>query len=263
MNVPVEDNIIVTPHNHRLDVKVSVVDPKDWLASAPLLARPEPPPHGKIAGVDHAPVLDQLPLGSCTANAYTNAMGALMPEYMQLSRLMFYWCERNREGSVMFDSGAALKDGAEVARTIGCAPETDDPYNIADFRTPPTLKDYYDAQQHRIAAYWRQITTQDVRIAITNGHPVIIGFGVDPTFEEVGRDGVVPMPKPGEPFLGCHCTWIWGYDIDMTAPGGFTYHARNSWSLAWGDNGDFHVSDWWLADRRRVFDLFSIVGPVY
>lgn len=86
-----------------------------------------------------SPIVDQLTLGSCTANAIASGLREFLElnydhgSLITLSRLWLYWQERNTEGTVNEDSGASIRDGMTVLQKLGCAPETDFPYNITKF----------------------------------------------------------------------------------------------------------------------------------
>ena len=78
------------------------------------------------------PVVDQGPLGSCTACALTSLVSYCMPSLIG-SRLFLYYNERSKEGTVKTDSGASIRDGVLSLMNYGICPESSWPYNIADF----------------------------------------------------------------------------------------------------------------------------------
>src|SRR5258708_29232337 len=77
-------------------------------------------------------VYDQKQLGSCTANAIAGAIefdrmkqgeAAFVP-----SRLFIYYNERAIEGTILSDSGAAIRDGVKSVANQRDCPETEWPY---------------------------------------------------------------------------------------------------------------------------------------
>src|SRR5271157_81551 len=95
------------------------------------------------------PVYDQGQLGSCTANAIAGALEfdrikEGLPDFTP-SRLFIYYNERVMEGTVGTDSGAQIRDGIKSVGSVGAPPETDWPYNIAEFAVKPPPKAFTDA----------------------------------------------------------------------------------------------------------------------
>src|SRR5271157_4958001 len=94
-------------------------------------------------------VYDQGQLGSCTANAIAAAIEFdRMKQQLTVftpSRLFIYYNERVMEGTVGTDSGAQIRDGIKSVGSVGAPPETDWPYNIAEFAVKPPPKAFTDA----------------------------------------------------------------------------------------------------------------------
>ena len=204
-------------------------------------------------------VVDQGDLGSCTANAIASGLR----EYWELqagtntrlSRLWLYWKERYLEGSINEDSGAIIRDGMKVLQQMGCAREEDWPYDISKFTKVPSVKSSRNALDYKIAAYHRVVSLIDLKTALADGYPVVIGIKVYESFEsgQVEATGIVPLPKRGEKCLGGHAVLAVGYD-DARRKGTGEVICRNSWGDKWGDKGYFYlpysyfrsyVSDMW------------------
>src|ERR1700744_1304700 len=86
-------------------------------------------------------VLDQLQLGSCTANAASSFVRILMilcgvPDFLS-SRLAIYYQERKAQGTVSEDSGATITECFKVLSKQGVFPETEWPYDIAKYKKAP------------------------------------------------------------------------------------------------------------------------------
>ncbi|SPF37543.1 Xylellain [Candidatus Desulfosporosinus infrequens] len=194
-----------------------------------------------------SPVVDQGELGSCTANAiasglreyWENSSGKLT----MLSRLWLYWEERNTEGTVNEDAGASIRDGMKILQKIGCAPEADWPYDVTKFTQTPPSKANLDAPQFKITEYHRVTNLTLLKIALSEGYPLVIGIKVYESFEsdQVAQTGIVPLPKQGEQFLGGHAVLAVGYKDDAKIQGQGVVICRNSWGENWGDKGYFYL----------------------
>lgn len=190
-----------------------------------------------------SPVVDQGHLGSCTANAIASGLREYMLEnknaWVALSRLFLYWEERNIEGTVSEDSGAKIRDGMKVLKKIGVCPETDWPYDTSTFANMPTDQDVIDAEPYKISEYHRIISLGQLKTAVAENLPVVIGIDVYSSFEsdEVALSGIVPMPdKATEQLLGGHAVLVVGYDDTKSQ-----LIVRNSWGSSWGDKGYFYL----------------------
>lgn len=188
-------------------------------------------------------VYDQGQLGSCTANAIGGAVqfqqmkekeveGANVP-----SRLFIYWNERELEGTTSSDAGAMIRDGMKVIGSVGAPPEADWPYDINKFSVKPPAQAFGDALKYT-ATYGRVTqSTHSLKASTYFGRPVVFGFTVFDSFEEIGSDGIMPMPDlNNESVLGGHAVLIVGYKmIDNQV----YFEVRNSWGPDWGDGGYF------------------------
>jgi C1A family cysteine protease len=98
----------------------------------------------------------------------------------------------------------------------------------------------------------------DVKVAISNNKPVMMGFNVYDNrkyqyFEGLGIAGYAPTNYTYNPLtssgslvsglslLGGHAVPIIGYVDDPTQPGGGLFICENSWSTAWGYKGYFFM----------------------
>lgn len=207
-----------------------------------------------------SPVVDQGELGSCTANAIASGLR----EYYEikegkpltrLSRLFLYWHERNIEGTINKDSGAYIRDGMKVLQTIGCAPESDFPYDVTKFTQKPSAKAEADAPVFKITEYHRVLNFSAMQAALAVGSPVVLGISVYASFESaaVAKTGIVPMPKSEEQLLGGHAVLAVGYK----KIGNVMYAiVRNSWGTDWGDQGYFYLPQTFF-DQGYVSDMWT------
>lgn len=200
-----------------------------------------------FSGLD-LPVYDQRELGSCTANAgvlYRRFLAQRFAKYsasdQNLSRMFLYYQERKLpwNHTVEEDSGAAIRDIFYVLAHTGVCPEGDDPYVLADFTSTQlndSTEDFADAQKFRIGAYHRVPDVTIARSVLASGYAVALGLTVYESFEDVGADGIVHLPRPGEAALGGHAVVIRGYDDHRSS-----FLCQNSWGESWGAKGLFWV----------------------
>lgn len=237
-------------------------DPRDHYIYAPRMsgvkvgqvgqAVPLPTNVDTFAGLN-LPVYDQGELGSCTANAgvlYRRFLAQKFSKYsapdQDLSRLFLYYQERQLEGDVQDDNGAQIRDVFKVLAQTGVCPEVDDPYVAAQFEnaaindSEPQLE---NATQYRIGAYHRVPNVDTARSVLASSYPIELGFVVYESFEDIGGNGVMPMPKSGEEIIGGHAVVIRGYDDNREM-----FFCQNSWSLAWGSGGCFWMPYDFLRD---------------
>lgn len=244
---------ILTPGGHCLGWRPDLVDTRDWLYR-PEVAVTALPPHVDLMP-GFGPVLDQGQLGSCTANGIAGAIDFADRKEgwasENPSRLFIYWNERNAEGTVNSDAGAAIRDGVKVIAKLGAPPETDWPYDIAKFRERPPAAAFAAAKRDRLTRYWRVQSHPTLGLAcLAAGFPFVGGIVVYPSFE-AATDGVIPMPEPGEAPIGGHCILFGGYDLALRR-----YKFRNSWAASWGQDGDGTMPFEYLAQLGS--DLWTI-----
>lgn len=208
------------------------------------------------------PVYDQGQLGSCTANS----VGAIL-EFNELkqrekdaatpSRLFIYYNERVIEGTVAEDSGAEIRDGIKSVAQVGAPPETLWPYDIAKFAKKPPAKAYTAARKHEAVRYARVAQdTVAIQNVLVSGYPISFGFTVYSSFEtQVGKDGLVPMPRSSERILGGHAVVAVGY---KPIKGQLYFECRNSWGPGWGDHGYFWMPAAYVTSRSLAQDFWVI-----
>lgn len=224
------------------------------------------------------PIVDQGQLGSCTANA----IGSGLREYMEMqagkpfvamSRLWLYWQERSIEGTISTDAGAYLRDGMKVLNQMGCAPETDFPYDITKFTETPSAQSNTDAQNYKVYEYHRVMSYDDLKAALASGHVVAFGFSVPESFEDWGvanGGGILTTPDlTKEKILGGHAVDAVGYNLINNEE---YIIFRNSWGTSWGAQGygmmpksywDLGlVSDMWTATLNANPDDLSFIDSI-
>jgi C1A family cysteine protease len=205
------------------------------------------------------PIESQGSLGSCTANALTGAIEILKIKdglpIVHMSRLFVYYNERKIEGTIDFDSGAAIRDGIKTLARNGVCTEEKWPYDIKKFQIRPSISCYLQAKKNQIQEYYRIENLKDMKICLADGFPFVFGFSVYESFEtsEVSKTGNAPMPLKNEKLRGGHAVVAVGYDEDKKV-----FIIRNSWGEGWGDKGYFTLPMAYLEDNNLSADFWQI-----
>jgi C1A family cysteine protease len=238
-----------------------IPDPRDVFYAAPPAVLTALPPKADLRDAC-PPVYDQGELGSCTANAIAGAIQFEQKKQQLVnftpSRLFIYYNEREIEGTVGTDSGARIRDGIKTVVKIGACPETDWPYNIAQFVGPPPPPCKPDAAKNHVLAYHRVAQSlSQMKACLAEGYPFVFGFTVYESFEspEVAKTGVVPMPASSEAQIGGHAVAAVGYDDTQQR-----FIVRNSWGPAWGMAGYCTMPYAYLSDPHYASDFWTIRG---
>lgn len=243
-------------------LKPSPADPRDFLYAAKLGAASAALPPSIDLRAKMAPVVDQGQLGSCTANAMASGMREYylnrdgIPD-VGLSRLYLYYKERELEGTVTEDAGAFIRDGLKVLQQTGVCPEINWPYDTSKFAVKPS--DAADqAAGYKIDAYHRVQSLDELKAALENGEPVVLGIAVYSSFEsfDTSCGGIVPMPDTTkEKMLGGHAILAVGYDDSKK-----WVIVRNSWGTNWGDHGYCYIPYDFISNPALTFEMW--VGEV-
>jgi len=201
-----------------------------------------------------SPVVDQLDLGSCTANALASGLREFLllkagKPLTRLSRLFLYYEERSVEGTIKEDSGACLKDGLDCMLHLGVCREDLDPYDISTFENPPSPVAVTEAVDFKISKYMSVVSLNAAKACLAQGYPVVIGMQVFDQMEsdQAAQTGIVSVPPLGAESLGGHAVTLVGYtDTPKFQPGywkgGGWLWLKNSWGSDWGLNGFFKIA---------------------
>jgi len=168
--------------------------------------------------------------------------------FVELSAQFDYWQERSQEGNILVDSGAAISDGMMAMQKIGICPETMDPYIAGNFANVPTQEMVNAAAQYKIDNYYRVDSLSSIKNALENGLPVVCGVDVYESFESdmASKTGIIPMPAPGEGYLGGHCLILGAFQDTSSGVLGIGVDGyvlgSNHWGSDWGMNGNFKMS---------------------
>jgi subtilisin family serine protease len=208
-----------------------------------------------------SPVDDQGDLGSCTGNAIAGAIDLLdnkNGKALRVSRLFIYYQERLIENDVKYDAGAYIHDGIKACTTYGAPLETLWPYNVKQFAVKPSATAYSDALNRKMTGSSKAANFTAVKNALAAGYPVVVGFLVYSSFENIGSNGIMPYPNVNtEQLLGGHAVCLVGYN-DATQ----TFIARNSWGSAWGDHGYFYMP-YQVIQNTNMSSDFWVISSVH
>jgi len=212
------------------------------------------------------PVYDQGELGSCTANAISAAyeideIKEKEKSVFQPSRLFIYYNERDMEGTVSEDAGAMIHDGIKVVNTIGVCPETDWPYDTAQFAVKPPANCYQEAQNHKSKEYRPiQQNLAQLKQCLINGLPFVFGAQIYESFESDStmETGMVPLPAPTEQCLGGHALCCVGASDSKQC-----FLVRNSWgSSVYPEHGYFYLPYKYMCDPNLASDFWVIASTI-
>lgn len=235
-------------------------DARDHIFNAAAVAPAQLLPAVDLRQYD-SPIQDQGQIGSCTGNAIAGLINLIDRKVnntpLQVSRLFIYYQERVYEGTVYYDSGAYIRDGIKTVYTYGAPTESLWPYQTRLLYNRPSTAAWTDAAKRKVTGYQRVQSLNDIKVALSAGNPVVIGFTVYESFEGNANNttGMMPFPNTGtEQILGGHAVAVVGYNDNLN---GGRLICRNSWGTSWGDRGYFYMpyqvittpgmaSDFWM-----------------
>ena len=209
-------------------------------------------------------VESQDSLGSCSANAITNAyelcVKRMYPEYFtHLSRLFVYYNTRVEYGIIEEDKGMFLRDGLKSLAKFGVCAESLWPYDIEKFDDRPTEECYEDAKKRKILKYEKLISIYYITQVLNNNKPVVFGMEIYDSFMNLNeRISTVNLPSRKEMSLGGHAMCMVGYDLKKRL-----FLAKNSFGTSWGDNGYCWIPFDYLRQEGYdiwTFDIFNQTG---
>jgi hypothetical protein len=232
------------------------------------------------------PVYNQQPLRSCVSCAVSSVIQYLDPPASQdiaPSRLFLYYNSRALEGSQADPHvGTGIRTAIKALQKFGICEEEDWRYDPQHTAIEAPGPDTYQQTRYAGRVEYRRVFRRNsddppdrlapIRRAITNGHPVLCGFTVYPSFAKASEPGfVVELPNdedahfvskvPGAPLEHAllrnstfgHCAVIIGYD-------GERFTLVNSWGTGWGNAGRFIMPAAYLADYGLTSDFWVITS---
>lgn len=219
------------------------------------------------------PVVDQGPLGSCTANAYAGLLGWYIKKNFGItfvaSRLHTYYKTRELEGSpVSQDTGASIRGTVGAGAIFGVPPEVSSlkgitwPYNVTKFGQAPPM-------DCCLAALNWQGTTyalidkpgigdklQAVKAVLAAGAPMEFGFDVFSNYGTASKTGIFDIPGAGDTIVGGHAVLAVGYD-DMKG----ALVIKNSWGATGRpDKRGYYYLPYWYLNNNHAADFWTLTG---
>lgn len=202
-------------------------------------------------------VYDQANQGSCTGQAVAGGIEYLqrrqgLPRWTP-SRQALYYAGRKASGTIDDDDGAVLADVIAAANE-GVATEALWPYDVKLIATAPSGQYTLASRETRLVNY--EPLAHDLPTLLWElscGYPVAFGADVYAAFEEVGADGIVPLPARGAESIGGHAMGIFGFDRAREL-----FTVRNSWGEAWGEKGYCRFPFAYLTDLSLCGELFAM-----
>jgi C1A family cysteine protease len=166
------------------------------------------------------------------------------------------------EGDVKKDAGAQIRTVVKTLNETGVCLEIDEPYIVSNFAKTPSQAAMDNAAKYKSGAYHRVVGgVEDMKSVLRSGYIMVVGFSVYESFESsyTAQTGQMLVPGPKEKCLGGHCVLCIGYDDNREA-----FKFRNSWSTAWGDEGNFWMG-YRIADMpNTISDAWvSHLGPAW
>lgn len=192
-----------------------------------------------------SPVENQQDIGSCVANAIVSDLEFLMIQqgtpYVDLSRMFVYYNARLLLNETDKDDGSYVSLAMSTLKKEGVCPESTYPYDTDKVFMRPTWEAYREAYAHTLSDYYKidgsgMQLHRDIWAALDSKHPVVFGTPVWASIQQVGSDGMIPMPDASKS-IGGHAMLIVGYDMNTRR-----YIVRNSWGTGWGDRGYGYLS---------------------
>ena len=199
------------------------------------------------------PILNQGPLGTCVANAFSYAVSQQTKQFINLSRLQLYALCRILDNTPLDqDDGTTVRSGCQAIRSHGICREAVYPYILANVEYLPPLEAFKNSKKFMKFTYFfvNQDLTSLKNALQTYNSPIIFGILLYKSFMDA-TNGIIPMPNvTTEQALGGHCITLVGYN-DVSR----RFTCANSWSAKWGQNGYFTIPYAYVLDSSLAADF--------
>ena len=213
-------------------------DPRD-LRDIPmgLVLPPIPIPKSLDYTVRMSPVRDQGNEGVCVAFASVTGVKEYQDkkEYQKLielsPRFVYNLCKKY--DNAPNEEGTYPRMAMKILLNYGVCPERFWPY-FPHQEDRPKKGAAGIAKKYKIRAYARLHTLLEMKRSLVVNGPFLAGVKVFSSWfkKSVQKDGLVPMPKRNEEFMGGHAVCIAGFDDTKKI-----FKFKNSWGLKWADKG--------------------------
>lgn len=207
----------------------------------------------------NVPILDQLNLGSCVANAFATCIRIITQQKLCSSRLFHYYNSRAMAGyTIEEDSGLEIRDACKSIVLYGVTQELNWKYVTPLFSVLPSLNSYI--KTNLLPNFNYSFVNQDlnaIKLCLTTTNaPIIFGINVYDSFltSSVAKTGIVPMPNTTtETLQGGHCILMVGIDNKNQV-----FICINSWGVSWGNKGFFTLPYNYVLNSNLSFDFCCI-----
>jgi hypothetical protein len=133
------------------------------------------------------------------------------------------------------DQGSYIFEALDLAVAQGISTLATMPYSDTNYLDQPTATATAEAAQYKAARWSRVNDTSQIKAALANRKPVVVGIKVYQQLQNLQGPASVYNTASGNN-LGGHAVTIVGYDDNKY---GGSFKVINSWGVNWGDNGYF------------------------
>lgn len=231
-------------------------DKPDWVFSTELVPRIAKFSTGDVDFRMFCTDSHQYSLPSCVGNATADSVEILSAlqghPKVELSRLFVWTLARNMmdtnkdgHGDIDVRTGTYIRLAFDVIAHFGICLEEYWPYDLSQWKVPPSLVAMRKATSRKIKGYYRITETGADRPAailkaLQSGHPVVFGTDIPENFSSY-QGGTVDTPRSS---AGAHAMACVGYDRQR----GFVI--KNSWGRGWGESGFGYFSPEYMSWER-------------
>lgn len=133
------------------------------------------------------------------------------------------------------DQGSLISEALQLIVSKGAATWQTMPYDDGNYRLQPGIAAFNEAAAYKGASWNRINGVQQMKAALANRTPIVVGISVFESFYAISGSSAVYNSATGNN-LGGHAVTIVGYDDSRY---GGAFKVINSWGINWGDNGYF------------------------
>jgi|GEM_PF-1831689 len=193
--------------------------------------------------------------GTCVAHAFTNARTILLAKQLQITNakaklaLLFspfhFYYKAKSTGDNNCKQGLNLMAAAKHAMNLGYCPmyyvENDTYYPFSNIKlcdnsnyTFSSSKNNSIAGKYKLQDIYTVSNLKQIRYAISQGMPVVVGMAIPTSFENCTTKSWAPKYYESPKVSYKHAMLCIGYDDNYL---GGAFRIMNSWGTRWGDNG--------------------------
>lgn len=190
-------------------------------------------------------IKNQGTVGSCVAHSLAYCREIIEEKQLnQYNKFSVGFVYANRSASDIQTSGMIPREALQHLLNEGICDYDKFPYNeeypgILTKFNPIKTDLLVNAAPHRISAYARLYSDDDIRNALMQLGPATACIKIAPSFYRITKQNpVMPYYEQNEPLLGYHEITLVGWANRFGKP---CYKALNSWDTEWGEDGYFYI----------------------